>query len=59
VRGKVTFPKKFRGDLCGSQAISVVVFTQSFILMLMPQIESLSVTVEIIIAQWRANNKLL
>lgn len=56
---KVTFPKKFRSDLFGIQAISALEYAQSFILMLTPQAESLSVTVEVKITQWREVNKLL
>lgn len=56
---KVTSPKKFRSDLYGIQAISALEYTQSFILMLTPQAESLSVTVEVKITQQREVNKRL
>lgn len=56
---KVTFPKKFRRDLYGIQAISALECTQSFILMLTLQAESLSVTVEVKITQQREVSKLL
>lgn len=56
---KVTFPKKFRSDLYGIQAISALEYTQSFILMLTRQAESLSVTVEVKITQQREVSKLL
>lgn len=56
---RVTFPKKFRSDLYGIQAISALEYTQSFILMLTFQAESLSVTVEVKITQQREVSKLL
>ena len=56
---KVTLPEKFRSDLYDIQTISVLEDTQSFILMLTLQAESLSVTVEVKIKQQREVSKLL